>query len=193
MKKIIALVLACSAFMLTGCAHQIQLNPELSNLPESTNKIDKNVGYVLNDTLRMKEVTTPGGGGDKVTYTPYKDTETALYTVLANKFNKVFMMNSASDTATIESNNISYVFIPEIVTNSSSSSMLTWPPTKFMVNLSCKAIDAEGNQIWEKTVSTEGEAEFDEFKSDFSLSARRATKAAFEKMAQELDATEAFK
>ncbi len=192
MKKLSALLMVFAVAVLSGCAHQIQLNPDLTNLPVNEAKSDKAVGYVLTDELRNKKVTTPGGGGDKVTYTPYKDTETALYTLLSNKFEHVYLMESADDKAFIAENNIAYIFTPSMTTNSSSSSFVTWPPTSFTVELTCKAVDAQGNAYWENTVSTEGNAEFDEFVADFSLSARRATKQAFEQMAHAINTAEEF-
>ncbi len=180
------------AFILSGCSHQIQLNPEMKEFTESEQKIDKTVGYFITKEDIKKSVTTPGGGGDSVTYTPYKDTETVLYTVLMNKFSDVYKVDSLEDNNFIEENNIQYVFIPKLITDSSSDSALTWPPTNFTISLSCQAIESEGKVVWEKTIDVEGNAEFDEFKHDFSLSARRATEQAFVKLAEELENQTAF-
>lgn len=190
MKKIIAAIVIVGTMLLSGCSHQIQLNPKTDGFKISEHKVNKTVGYYISDADRLKKVTTPGGGGDKVSYTPYKDVETALYTVLSNKFSQVYLVKSLDDKTFIKDNEIALVFLPSIETNSSSSSMLTWPPTKFTVNLSCKAIDADGNTVWEKVISSEGEAEFDEFKSDFSLAARRATEKLFIKFANELESVD---
>ena len=77
--------------------------------------------------------------------------------------------------------------MPEIETNSSSDSLMTWPATDFSIKLTCKAIDANGELVWEKTVESAGHAEFDEFKSDFSLSARRASEQAINLLVEELN------
>ncbi|MCG6202131.1 hypothetical protein [Psychromonas antarctica] len=182
--KFLAIVFA---FVLSGCSHQIQINPDMKEFTTSDQKIDKTVGYFIAKDDISKSVTTPGGGGDSVTYQPYKDTETVLYTVLMNKFSDVYKVDSLEDNNFIEKNNIRYIFIPKLVTNSSSGSAFTWPPTKFMISLTCQAIKSEGEVVWEKSIDVEGDAEFDEFKSDFSLAARRATEKAFIKLAQELD------
>jgi hypothetical protein len=95
--------------------------------------IDKNVAYFISQENHLKQVTTPGGGGDKVTYKPYADTEVALNTVLSKMFSRVYSLNSVDDQQYIDDKNISYIFVPKLTTNSSSSSMLTWPPTNFTI------------------------------------------------------------
>jgi predicted glycosyl hydrolase (DUF1957 family) len=70
--------------------------------------------------------------------------------------------------------------------------MMTWPPTKFTVELQCKAIDINGKEIWEDTVYSEGNAQYSEFIHDFSLSAKRATSKAFKKLLQKLITTNQF-
>ena len=187
MNKIILLtIIVCSAF-LSGCAHQIQINPSTSAFSESENKIDKVVGYYLSEEDRKKIVKTPGGGGDDITYTPYKDTESVLFTVLSNKFKDVYLIKSLEDETFIKENEIKFIFIPKIVTQSSSSSPFTWPPTKFTVDLTVKALDVNGDIVWQKQIQKTGEAEFDEFKADFSLSARRATEQVFLQLAKDIE------
>lgn len=184
-KKLIILIPAL--LFMSGCAHQIQLNPKMDQFTESANKSDAVVGYYISAADKVKQVKTPGGGGDKVSYVPYKDTESVLYTVLNNKFKDVFPLTTLGDESFIASNDIKLVFVPKLITNSKSSSLFTWPPTSFTVTLTVNALNADGNTVWSKTVESEGVAEFDEFKADFSLAARRATEAAFLKMAAELE------
>ncbi|RJF96335.1 hypothetical protein D3871_21030 [Noviherbaspirillum saxi] len=136
----------------------------------------------MSEDVRTKEVTTPGGGGDKVSYQPYRDMETAFYKMLTNVFGSVTKLKTAKDAEAISRNNVSYIITPEIVTNSSSPSPFTWPPTKFNVDLTCQITDALGNPVLTKSVSGEGNAEFSEFKSDFSLSGKRASQDALLKM-----------
>lgn len=171
----------------TGCAHQIQLTPDLAAVRgvEAT-AIDKNAGYYISAVDKAKEVITPGGGGDKVKYYPYKDTEAVLNTVLSKVFARVYSVPSLTDEAFIQEKGITYIFKPAIKTDSHSSSAFTWPPTSFTFELTCEVTDAAGNTVWTKTVSAEGNAEFDEFKSDFSLSARRATEKAYTMMLEEI-------
>lgn len=188
MKKYITSLALAAVVTLSGCAHQIQINPQTTAFKESKSKISKVVGYHISDIDRAKVVKTPGGGGDKVTYTPYKDTESVLYTVLANKFKDVYLVKDLNDQTFLKENEIKLIFIPTITTDSSSSSPFTWPPTKFTIDLTVKAVNHSGDTVWEQKIQEKGEAEFDEFKSDFSLSARRATEKAFLKLAQNIDA-----
>ena len=190
--KIICLFVGVTA--LGGCAHSIQLSPNLDNIREIkvSEKIDKNVGYYISRNDLNKEVITPGGGGDKVKYQPYKDTEAALNTILSRVFNKVYFVNDIGDIHYLSDKNIIYIFKPNIKTDSSSNSPFTWPPTEFIFELTCSAIDATGTNIWEKTVTAKGQAEFSEFKNDFSLSARRASDKAFQKMMIEISNANKF-
>jgi hypothetical protein len=173
---------------LTGCAHPIIISPDIGKIePAATAQpIKKNVAYYIADDVRTKEVITPGGGGDKVSYQPYRDIETAFYKMLTNVFGNVTKLKTPKDMEAISKNNIAYVITPELVTNSSSPSPFTWPPTKFSVDLTCSIADAAGNPVTSKKVSGTGEAEFAEFKADFSLSAKRASQDALLKMQQAL-------
>lgn len=181
-------IFVASLFVLSGCAHDIQMNPNLNSLrqTELNSVIDKNVAYFISIENKEKQVTTPAGGGDKVAYKPYADSEGALITVLSKVFSKVYSISSIDDTKYINEKNISFIFIPEILTNSSSSSSFTWPPTEFTIILSCKAINTKGLTIWEKTFQSKGNAEFSEFKSDFSLAARRASETLFVDLLKEI-------
>jgi hypothetical protein len=178
----LALILFC-----TGCAHSVVTTPDLAELKHGdVNPIDKNVGYYISKEDREKKVTTPGGGGDKVSYYPYKELEPALYKTLSNVFRRAYALESPTDSQTIQAKGISFVFTPRIATNSSSDSALTWPPTKFTVILACKAVNPGGETVWEKQFTGEGAAEFREFKADFSLAAKRASHSAFLQFQQAL-------
>jgi hypothetical protein len=159
---------------------------------EVSREIDENVGYFISDENLNKKITSPGGGGDKVSYQPYRDTEAALNTILSRVFNKVYSIDSVDDIQYLSERNIRYIFKPSIKTDSSSSSAFTWPPTEFTFELTCSAVDTNGASVWEKTVSATGKAEFDEFKIDFSLAARRASDKAFQKMLNEISNTDKF-
>lgn len=172
--------------LLAACAHPINLEP--TKLPErdDTRLVAKKVGYVLTDIDRAKEVTTPGGGGDKVSYYPYRDMEKAIRAALRAVYQDVSSLKSASDAAAIKEAGVAYIFSPEISTTSSSSSPFTWPPTQFSVNVICTVTDPQGAVIAKVTSMGTGAAEFAEFKSDLSLAARRAVAEAVEKLAQEV-------
>lgn len=186
---IIALVL------ISGCAHKINLTPPLNTLDkgEKIELIQKNVGYYISNEDRLKEVETSGGGGDKVKYTPYVDIEPALKYVLSNTFANVYKISSLDDFNFIEAKNISYIFVPSITTESSSSSAFTWPPTDFSISLQCRAINSVGDNIWEREVQGKGHAEYEQFKHDFSLSARKAIINALLKLEVEIRNSEELK
>jgi hypothetical protein len=179
-------VLTC--VFLFGCAHPITMNPDLAvvTAPAGAKVIDKKVAYFMPDALRTAEVTTPGGGGDKVRYFPYRDIEPGLYKALSEVFTSVTKMQSLTDTATLQANGISMLITPEITTNSSSDGAFTWPPTQFSVNLVCTITDANRKPLQTVRVSGEGAATFGEFKSNFSLAAVRASNDALAKLAKAL-------
>lgn len=187
MKYAIRFVAIISMLLVVGCAHKIDIGPPLNTLDgNGISKINKTVGYYISPMDRTKEVISPGGGGDKVKYLPYQELEPALNTMLSNIFVKVVSLPAPDDKQFLTGNNVSYVFIPAIETDSSSDSIFTWPPTKFTVNLDCKAVNASGRTLWQRKISGEGQAVFSDFKHDLSLAARRASKNAFMKLQQEI-------
>ena len=178
----------------SGCAHKISVTPALDKLRKVNidNKVNINVGYYLSDNAKQMEVTTPGGGGDKVKYNPYADTEGALNTILSKKFNRVYSLKSLEDKKYIDEKKIKYIFTPKIKTDSSSKNIMFWPPNDFTVELTCTAINLNSTIVWEKTVYAEGHTRTKEMLHDFSLSAKRATENAFKKMLDELNKTKKF-
>ena len=173
-----------AAALVAGCAHPLAIGPDIAKIERSpgVQPIDRNVGYYVAPDLRERAVTTPGGGGDSVTYSPYRDLEAAFYKMLGNVFKGVTLVKSPNDADTIAKNSISYVISPEITTDSSSPSPFTWPPTIFIVGLTCNIADASGKIVARPAVTAAGRAEYDEFKSDFSLSGKRASLEAMLKM-----------
>jgi hypothetical protein len=169
--------------LLGACAHPINLEPK--DLPErqESKLVAKKVAYVISDADRAKEVTSPGGGGDKVSYFPYRDMEKAIRSALRAVYTEVTGLKSGKDATGTDN---SLVFTPTITTTSSSPSAFTWPPTKFTADLSCAVTDASGNAVTSVQAVGNGAAEFDEFKSDFSLSARRAVADAVAKLVEEI-------
>jgi hypothetical protein len=170
-----------ATLLVVGCARQINITPPLQALDApGTVKINKTVGYYTSPANRAKEVETPGGGGDRVKYRPYSEAEPALKQVLSNLFTRAVYISSPDDKQWLASNDIAYVFVlPVIETDSSSDSMVTWPPTRFSMTLDCRALDRSGATVWQTKVRGQGIATFSEFKNDTSLSARRASRDAF--------------
>lgn len=184
MRGVRFLLSALAIIAMAGCAHPILVSPDVAKIERSSSspRIEKNVGYYISPENRALAVTTPGGGGDSVTYHPYRDIETAFYKMLSNIFKDVTVLKSPVDAEVVNKRGVSYIFTPTIATSSSSPSALTWPPTRFTLNLACNVSDGSGKTMAVKSVVGEGQAEYDEFKSDFSLSAKRAAQDALLKM-----------
>lgn len=183
-----AVLLLCVVIVAAGCAHPVIISPDMAAIaPDAAGKkIPKNVGYYLPSNLRNAEVTTPSGGGDKVIYKPYADMETAYYKMLSNVFQSVTVIDSPDDVAKLNQRDISYVVSPEISTDSSSNSVITWMATDFTVNLKSKVSDTSGKPVTGINVTGKGHADFDEFKSRPSLSGQRAALDALMKTQTEL-------
>jgi hypothetical protein len=181
----VAAASAVALVAMTGCAHQVSMSPAAKDLAVASKKINKPVAYLITPADMAKEVQTPGGGGDKVKYQPYHDLDAALYQAFSGAFSDVSKVGSLA-----EATGVSYVITPTITTTSSSDSMLTWPPTQFTVELVCQVTDAKGVTLTEVRGSGKGAATFSEFKSDFSLAARRASKEAVDNLVKALDASE---
>jgi hypothetical protein len=166
-----------------GCAHPISLTADAASVVGSAGgvKVDRKVGLVVTEEQRKREVVSPGGGGDKVSYLPYRDLETGLYMALSEHFAGVSIVSGAGD-AKVKSEGLTLFVSPEISTTSHSPSLLTWPPTVFTVELSCIVKDANDRVLKQFRVQGEGRAEFDEFKADPSLSAKRASNDALKKL-----------
>jgi hypothetical protein len=181
--SVVAAVLGM-ALALGGCAHPVGLSPDTGSLLRSAGtarKDDRKVALAITEEQRKREVTTPGGGGDKVSYFPYRDLETGLYVALSERFASVSRVTGATDPKVGEEG-ISLVVVPEITTNSYSPSLVTWPPTVFTITLECTVKDPSDKNLSQFRVQGEGRAEFDEFKSDPSLSAKRAAQDVLKKL-----------
>jgi hypothetical protein len=169
--------------LLAGCAHPIAINTDTAPERVESQLIQKKVAYVMTDADRGKQVTTPGGGGDKVSYYPYRDLEKSIRDALRAVYKDVVAVRSA-DSNTVQASGAAYVFAPEIKTDSSSPSPFTWPPTVFTTELACVVTDPAGAELTRVKAVGSGKAEFDEFKGDFGLSARRASADMATKLAE---------
>lgn len=172
--------------LLAACAHPIGVGPLETPVRNEAGLNPKKVAYVMTDDDRNKEVITAGGGGDKVSYFPYRDLEKSIRDALRAVYADVFVVKSASDREAIRSYGASYVFTPTITTTSESPSLFTWPPTKFGIDLSCQVSDAEGKALTSVRAQGNGTAEFAEFKSDFGLAGRRAATQVSEQLKQQV-------
>lgn len=192
MLKITQFLLVPMVLTLAACAHNIQISPAASTLQSSAQPSSSvNVGYYIAAEDKAKLTTSPGGGGDKISYYPYKDSEGALNTVLSNIYKGVYS-TSPNDKDLLAKKQIAYIFKPTITTSSSSSSAFTWPPTDFSMTIECAAVDMDGKEIWKDQVTGNGHAEFSEFKNDLPLAARRASEDAFKKLQEKISTAPAL-
>jgi hypothetical protein len=191
MKRIVlfAASLMCVAF-LVGCAHPINMRPDVSLIQAGgVQKINKVAGFYISDANLALEVTTAGGGGDKVRYFPYRDIEAGFYKALSETFAKVTKISNPKDLAALNAAGVNILITPVVTTTSSSPSPFTWPPTQFTVTLDCQVVDANGKALTSVTVTGTGKAEFDEFRANFSLSAVRASEDALRQLMVKLRET----
>lgn len=171
---------------LAGCAHPIAIGPVDTPVRNEAALSPKKAAYVMSDAERSREVITPGGGGDKVSYFPYRDLEKALRDALRAVYSDVYVVPSSADTATLQALGAAVVYRPVITTQSSSPSLFTWPPTEFTIDLRCDVTDAAGQPLDQLTIQSRGTAEFSEFKSDFGLAGRRAATRLSEDLKQSI-------
>ena len=122
MKKIAMITALVAVAFATGCAHTINITPPLNTLSgEGVAKVDKTVGYYFSPEQRALTVTTPGGGGDKVNYHPYAESEAPLkHGLLMNVYSTVVALSSPNDKAELDSKHVAYIFTPTISTTSKS-------------------------------------------------------------------------
>ncbi|MBU1360649.1 MAG: hypothetical protein KKC79_07425 [Gammaproteobacteria bacterium] len=128
----------------------------------------------MSDGDRAKQVTSPGGGGDSISYYPYRDLEKAIREALRSVYQEVSTVQSPTDARAAPGSEIDLIFVPTIKTTSHSPSALTWPPTEFNTEITCSVQDASGQEIATIKAIGQGRAEFEEFRSNFSLAANRA-------------------
>jgi hypothetical protein len=188
------LILALCSIMLIGCAHPIVITPELRTLKTTErNYIQATVGYYISSSDRDNYVYSAGGGGDRVYYYPYKELEPALQKVLFSVFKDVKRLDLAITPEYLRSNDIKYAFLPEITTESYSAGVMSWMPTSFTVNLTCKAFTQNGKLIWQRKYIGVGTATFSELTKDFGLAAKRASQKAFSDMLNDLSQAKEFR
>ena len=169
--------LACAvalAALLAGCSHPITMITETAPPRPLAHLVPKKVAYVMTDAQRDQQVTTAGGSGDRVSYYPYRDLEKSIRDALRAVYRDVIVLRTAGDAKANEAAGVSLVFTPQIKTDSSSSSWITWPPTSFTAEVACVVSDAAGAEVTRVRATGNGTAEFGEFNGDYGLAARRA-------------------
>lgn len=179
------MALTCAA-VLVGCAHPINVGTDTAPERVESSLIQKKVAYAMTDAQRAVQAITPGGGGDRISYFPYRDLEKSIRDALRAVYQDVVVIPSAADASAVQASGAALVFTPEIKTNSGSPSPFTWPPTYFTTDVSCVVTDAAGAELTRVQASGRGEAEFSEFKGEFGLSAKRAATAMATQLSSEI-------
>jgi len=180
---VLAIVLA-----LTGCAHPVQIAPDLARIERPADakpKLHANVAYYVNEDLRKVESTTPGGGSDKVSTYPYRDIEVGFYKMLSNVFDNVVVTKQRPGTVPSHPG-FDYVVSPVVTAGSTSSSMMTWLPTQFSIELACDIAGADGTVLYRKHVIGQGNAEASALHAEPGLPGKLAMEDALLKMQQVL-------
>ncbi|MBT2335878.1 hypothetical protein J7E49_18420 [Variovorax paradoxus] len=180
------LATAVLAALLAGCAHPITMITETAPPRSQAHLVPKKVAYVMTDALRDQRVTSAGGSGDRVSYYPYRDLEKSIRDALRAVYRDVVVLRAAGDAKANEAAGVSLVFTPQIKTDSSSSSWITWPPTSFTAEVSCMVSDAAGAEVARVRATGNGTAEFGEFNGDYGLAARRAARQLTSQLSSEI-------
>lgn len=165
---------AALAGLLAACSHPITMITETAPPRSMAHLVPKKVAYVMTDAQRDQQVTSPGGSGDRVSYYPYRDLEKSIRDALRAVYRDVIVLRTAGDAKANEAAGVSLVFTPQIKTDSSSSSWVTWPPTSFTAEVNCVVSDAAGAEVTRVRAVGNGTANFGEFNGDYGLAARRA-------------------
>ena len=177
------------AVLIVGCAHPITMNTETAPERNDSTLIQKKVAYAISSAERGRKVITPGGGGDRVSYFPYRDLEKPIRDALRAVYVDVVAIKTAADAIAIKESGVSLIFTPVIKTTSSSPSLFAWPPTVFATEIVCTVTDASGAEITRVSATGNGTAEYSDFKENLGFSAKRAAIDVSEKLSQEIRRT----
>ena len=151
MRAALRLPAVAAVMLLAACSHPVKIAPPTLTLySDPALKIGKAVGYHVTDQQRQLQATTKGGGGDKISYYPYRDLEGGLYQTLASVFSSVYVVPDANAQGFIADKHLTFVFVPEVTTESSSTNVMLWNPTNFTVKLHVTANDANGTPVWSR-------------------------------------------
>ena len=178
-----------ATIVLAGCAHPIQIAPDLARIERdsaSEPRLAAKVGYYIAPEATAAEITTAGGGGDNVRYYPYRDMEPGFQKMLSNVFTGVVKLSSMSDRAAMARDDIAYVIVPALITSSGGSGLFTWPPTNFTLDLTSQVRSADGRLIASSRVVGTGTAETGERLAEHGIAGKRAMEDALRKMEKAL-------
>lgn len=181
MNKIGRLAPLAMLALLGACVHPITIVPKMEESAASGPMVQKSVAYLISSEDKDRQVTAPTGGGDSITYYPYRDLETGIFQVLNSMYSRVTLIRTESDEQALTRNNVSLILVPKITTTSSSKGAITWPPTDFSVTLDYFVRDRSGKMLYRNTVTGNGQATYGEYHKEFGLAGRRAAEDALKK------------
>ena len=181
-----------SALLLVGCAHSINITPSFREIAIDDNLIQTPVGYYISTVDREKKTEQKTSGGDSIIFNPYMELEPGIQKVLFDRFRVVRILTSSPTPNALKDAHVKLAFIPEFTTETISSGFFTWPPRKFAVKCSIRAVGPDGKVIWSQTYEGVGEAGDNEIYNDFGIAAKRAAEDAFKKFARDLHSTKVF-
>jgi hypothetical protein len=189
MKKILSFL---SIALISGCAHNIKISPEQT--PANTQAKSKTVvAYYVSAADKVLKSTTPGGGGDKVSYQLAKDMEYGFFTILNGTYETVKVLEASHDVGKMKTDGVALMFEPKFTSTSSGSSMLIWPADKFSITIQCKAYNAAGVLILDKAFTGNGVATSKELMGNFALAANKAATDVLDQVKKEITTNAALK
>jgi len=189
MKKLLCLI---SVVLISGCAHNIKITPE-TTAANTQAKSATVVGYYVSAADKAIKNTTPGGGGDKVSYQLTKDMEYGFFKALNDSYETVKVLEASHDAQKMKADGITLVFEPKFTSTSSGSSLLIWPADKFSITVQCKAYNQTGALVLDKAFTGQGTATNGEVLKDFSLAANRAATDVLAQVKKELASNASLK
>lgn len=154
MKSIKLLLIGMMSFLLTACINTINIKPDITKIEpytQSGERLPLHVGYYIPETT----VATPHIDENKLRYFAYRDMEIAYQKMLSNVFKSATKLTSIQDAS---SSAVDLLIVPSVTTKTEGSDALTWPPTRFTVNLTSNIQSADGKPITTMIVTGIGTA-----------------------------------
>lgn len=164
---------------LAGCANP---TPAGTAAQSQGQLIQKKVAYVMSAGDSGRQVYAPGTSGDVAS----RQLEQSGLDALRAVYTDVVVVPSAKDTAGIQAAGISYVFTPQIKADFSAPSPFAKPLTVFNTEVVCIVTNPAGSELTRVKANGAGKAEFDEFRYDPGLAARRASSDLSAKLSDEI-------
>ncbi|MBS0344724.1 MAG: hypothetical protein JSS56_29825, partial [Proteobacteria bacterium] len=144
--------------------------------------IQKKVAYVMSAGDSGKQVYAPGTSGDIAS----RQLEQSGLDALRAVYSDVVVVPSAKDSSGMQAAGIAYVFTPQIKADFSAPSPYRQPLTVFNTEVVCIVTNPEGSELTRVKANGAGKAEFDEFRYDPGLAARRASSDLSAKLSDEI-------